>query len=168
MNSKVNILVFRVFLFVIFVKCLVFMKVTFCFLFIFMYRIIFYSDSIVPVKLFQNLIISSNNGSQSTNFQRILGNETINVFLVACKDETSQTLVNILEVFNFNSIQWIIDAKGEEDWRQVEQVRTLVKTIYLFTSVKVIIFIITNDQNFYAEILESFKPWEVDIGDKLR
>ena len=102
------------------------------------------------------------------NFQRILGNETINVFLVACKDETSQTLVNILEVFNFNSIQWIIDAKGEEDWRQVEQVRTLVKTIYLFTSVKVIIFIITNDQNFYAEILESFKPWEVDIRDKLR
>ena len=44
----------------------------------------------------------------------------------------------------------------------------LVKTIYLFTSVKVIIFIITNDQNFYAEILESFKPWEVDIRDKLR
>ena len=90
------------------------------------------------------------------------------MFLVACKDETSQTLVNILEVFNINSIQWIIDAKGEEDWRQVEQVRTLVKTIYLFTSVKVIIFIITNDQNFYAEILESFKPWEVDIRDKLR
>ena len=64
--------------------------------------------------------------------------------------------------------KYIIDAKGEEDWRQVEQVRTLVKTIYLFTSVKVIIFIITNDQNFYAEILESFKSWEVDIQDKLR
>ena len=64
--------------------------------------------------------------------------------------------------------EYIIDAKGEEDWRQVEQVRTLVKTIYLFTSVKVIIFIITNDQNFYAEILESFKSWEVDIQDKLR
>ena len=62
----------------------------------------------------------------------------------------------------------IIDAKGEEDWRQVEQVRTLVKTIYLFTSVKVIIFIITNDQNFYAEILESFKSWEVEIQDKIR
>ena len=64
--------------------------------------------------------------------------------------------------------EYIIDAKGEEDWRQVEQVRTLVKTIYLFTSVKVIIFIITNDQNFYAEILESFKSWEVDIQGKLR
>ena len=64
--------------------------------------------------------------------------------------------------------KYIIDAKGEEDWRQVEQVRTLVKTIYLFTSVKVIIFIITNDQNFYAEILETFKSWGVDIQDKLR
>ena len=64
--------------------------------------------------------------------------------------------------------KYIIDAKGEEDWRQVEQARTLVKTIYLFTSVKVIIFIITNDQNFYAEILESFKSWEVDIQGKLR
>ena len=61
-----------------------------------------------------------------------------------------------------------IDAKGEEDWRQVEQVRTLVKTIYLFTSVKVIIFIITNDRNFYAEILESFKSWEFEIRDKIR
>ena len=121
-------------------------------------------------KLFQSLLISSDSGIQSTNLQRILGNETMNVFLVACKDETSQTLVNILKkcLLYFDSILWIIDAKGEEDWRQVEQVRTLVKTIYLFTSVKVIIFIITNDQNFYAEILESFKSWEVDIRDKLR
>ena len=71
-----------------------------------------------------------------------------------------------LTLIRFN--EYITDAKGEEDWRQVEQVRTLVKTIYLFTSVKVIIFIITNDQNFYAEILESFKSWEVDIQGKLR
>lgn len=51
-----------------------------------------------PKNLFQSLLISSNSGIKSTNLQRILGNETMNVFLVACKDETSKTLVNILEV----------------------------------------------------------------------
>ena len=62
--------------------------------------------------------MSTNSGIQSTNLQRILGNETINVFLVACKDETSETLVNILEVSTL--IRFYIMNHWCKGWRGLE------------------------------------------------
>ena len=116
-NSRRAIPIIWLLLFVSFVKCLLFMKVPFLF-YLFYGTLHFLVKVKSSIKLFQSLLTSRNYKSQTQNIQRILKNETINVVLVACKDEASQTLVNIHEMLNFNSIQWIYHwCKG---WRGLE------------------------------------------------
>ena len=56
--------------------------------------------------------------------------------------------------------------QGEEDWRQVEQVETLLKTLYLLSGPELDIYIITNQDNIYQQILQAVEAWNSD--NKLR
>ena len=51
----------------------------------------------------------------------------------------------------------MFDCEGEEEWRQVEQVEALLKTLYLLTGTELDIFIITNDHDIYQRILKSLR-----------
>ena len=60
-------------------------------------------------------------------------------------------------------------CQGDDGGRQIEQIETLVKTLYLFTtSSQLEIFIVTNDFSFYQDILRSFTSWGVDVNNKIR
>ena len=60
------------------------------------------------------------------------------------------------------------DVEGEEDWRQVEQVVTLVKTLLLLSSASLEIHIVNNDHSFYTDIVTAVTSWEVSTTHKLR
>ena len=60
------------------------------------------------------------------------------------------------------------DVEGEEDWRQVEQVVTLVKTLLLLSSASLEIHIVNNDHSFYTDIVTAVTSWEVSTAHKLR
>ena len=60
-------------------------------------------------------------------------------------------------------------CQGDDGGRQIEQIETLVKTLYLLTtSSQLEIFIVTNDFSFYQDILRSFTSWGVDVNNKIR
>ena len=65
-----------------------------------------------------------------------------------------------------NHLCW--DVEGEEDWRQVEQVVTLVKTLLLLSSASLEIHIVNNDHSFYTDIVTAVTSWEVSTAHKLR
>ena len=60
------------------------------------------------------------------------------------------------------------DVEGEEDWRQVEQVVTLVKTLLLLSRASLEIHIVNNDHSFYTDIVTAVTSWEVSTAHKLR
>ena len=61
------------------------------------------------------------------------------------------------------------NCQGDDGGRQIEQIETLVKTLYLFTtSSQLEIFIVTNDFSFYQDILRSLTSWGVDVNNKIR
>ena len=58
----------------------------------------------------------------------------------------------------------IFSCQGEEDWRQVEQTVVLLKTLYLFSTARLDVYIITNDPGLYNTILEAVKEWNTRLS----
>ena len=52
--------------------------------------------------------------------------------------------------------------QGEEEWRQVEQVEVLLRTLYLLSPTRLEIYVITNSLNIYQRILEPVMEWNTD------
>ena len=60
-----------------------------------------------------------------------------------------------------------ICVEGEEKDRQPDQVRSLLKTLYLLSSVRVNVYVFNNDDKAFFNILAGVREWHVETESRL-
>ena len=60
------------------------------------------------------------------------------------------------------------NSQGEKFGRQAQQVKTLLKTIFLLTNTPVTVFILNNDQAVFNRTQQDLQAWGVDTESLLR
>ena len=63
--------------------------------------------------------------------------------------------------------QILSNYQGEEKDRQAGQVRSLLKTLYLLTSVRVNVYVFNNDDKAFFNILAGVREWHVETESRL-